>query len=211
MTLTNETPSPVRVVAICGSLRSKSTTRFALNIALQGAQKVGAETQLIDLRTYDLVFCDGSEGKDSYPEDVFKLRQTVQQAHGIILGTPEYHGGYSGVLKNALDLMGFSEFQGKVVGLVAVAGGQTGAINSLNGLRTVSRALRAWVIPLQVSIPQAWKVFDDSGEIKDSNLEDRLLEVGRDVARFAYLHTSDQARQFLDQWEQAEQNPGGGE
>ncbi len=158
-----------------------------------------------------MVFCDGSEGKDSYPEDVFKLRQTVQQAHGIILGTPEYHGGYSGVLKNALDLMGFSEFQGKVVGLVAVAGGQTGAINSLNGLRTVSRALRAWVIPLQVSIPQAWKVFDDSGEIKDSNLEDRLLEVGRDVARFAYLHTSDQARQFLDQWEQAEQNPGGGE
>ncbi len=211
MTLTNETPSPVRVVAICGSLRSKSTTRFALNIALQGAQKVGAETQLIDLRTYDLVFCDGSEDEDSYPEDVFKLRQTVQQAHGIILGTPEYHGGYSGVLKNALDLMGFSEFQGKVVGLVAVAGGQTGAINSLNGLRTVSRALRAWVIPLQVSIPQAWKEFDDSGEIKDSNLEDRLLEVGRDVARFAYLHTSDQARQFLDQWEQAEQNPGGGE
>ncbi len=31
------------------------------------------------------------------------------------LGTPEYHAGYSGVLKNALDYMGFAEFEGKMI------------------------------------------------------------------------------------------------
>ena len=76
-----------------------------------------------------------------------------------------------GVLKNAIDLMGFNEFQGKVVGLIGVAGGSTGAINGLNGLRTVGRALRAWVIPNQVSIPQAWEAFDKAGQLKDSNLD----------------------------------------
>ena len=198
----------IRVVAICGSLNPTSKTRSALNIVLSGAQNIGAETQLIDLRDYELVFCDGGD-ESNYPPDVFRLRKEIQQAQGIILGTPEYHSGPSGVLKNALDLMGFKEFQGSVVGLVGVAGGTTGAINSLNSLRTVARSLRAWVVPEQVSIAQAWKVFDSNGNIMETSLEERLLEVGRQVARFAYLHTSEQAKEFLQSWEEAQQNPGG--
>lgn len=203
-----EVNNSIRIAAICGSLNPKSKTRAALKIALQGAQNVGAETHLIDLRDYDLIFCDG--GDDSqYPEDVFRLREAVQQAQGIILGTPEYHSGVSGVLKNALDLMGFNEFQGKVLGLVGVAGGSTGAINSLNALRTVGRSLRAWVIPTQVSIPQARKAFDDDGQLKDKELEKRLYELGREISRFAYLHTSEQAKEFLESWELTKTNPGG--
>jgi FMN reductase len=61
----------------------------------------------------------------------------------IILVTPEYHGGYSGVLKNALDLMGFDEFEGKMLGLVGVSGGRMGAFGARNSLREVGRALHA--------------------------------------------------------------------
>lgn len=200
--------TPIRIVAICGSLSPNSKTRGALRIALQGAETLGGETQLIDLREYNLVF-SGQIAEADYPKDVVKLKNEVEQAQGIILGTPEYHGGYSGVLKNALDLMGFKEFQGKVIGLVGVAGGAIGAVNSLNGLRTIGRSLRAWVIPDQVSIPRAWQVFDDSGHITDPDLEKRLLDVGRQVTRFAYLHTSDQAVGFLHKWEEAQKNPGG--
>ena len=101
----------IRVVGISGSLRNNSYTRMAVKIALQGAEKLGAQTQLIDLRDYDLVFCDGKEDESIYPEDVFRLRRDVQWAQRIVLGTPEYHGSFSGVLKNALDLMGFAEFE----------------------------------------------------------------------------------------------------
>ncbi|MBI5876401.1 MAG: hypothetical protein HZB53_02020 [Chloroflexi bacterium] len=38
----------------------------------------------------------------------------------------------------------------------------------------------------------------------------RLLDVGRTVARFAFLHTSDKTRDFLAAWERAMPNPGGG-
>jgi hypothetical protein len=65
------------------------------------------------------------------------------------------------------------------------------------------------VVPEQVSIPEAWKVFDESGTLKDSALEKRLKEIGRQVARFAYLHTSEQAQEFLRAWEGAPVNPGG--
>jgi NAD(P)H-dependent FMN reductase len=182
---------------------------IALSVALQGAQEVGAVTKLIDLRNYQLIFCDGKEDESRYPEDVFNLRKEVQKAKGIILGTPECHSSFSGVLKNAIDLMGFKEFEAKIIGLVGVAGGATGAINALNGLRVVGRSLHAWVLPEQVSIPQAWKVFDESGKMRGSRIEKRLKDLGRQVARFAYLHTSEKAREFLIAWENAPTNPGG--
>lgn len=199
----------VIVVGICGSIRRGSYTRLAVQVALQAAQEVGAQTRLIDLKDYQLVFCDGKTDESAFPADVLKLRGEVRQAGGIILGTPEYHGSFSGVLKNALDLMGSDEIKGKMIGLVGVSGGALGATHALDSLRAVGRALHAWVIPEQASIPEAWKVFDTSGNLKDRDLEKRVKEVGRQVARFAYLHTSEKARELLRVWEGAPVNPGG--
>ena len=54
MSQTDQTENRVFVVGICGSLRRGSYTRMAVQIALQGAEEAGAETQLIDLKDYDL-------------------------------------------------------------------------------------------------------------------------------------------------------------
>jgi len=202
---------PIQVVGICGSIRKGSYSRMALRVALEGAKEAGAATRLLDLSDYKLIFCDGKEDESNYPQDVFRLRKDVRAANGILLATPEYHGGYSGVLKNALDLMGFEEFEGKMLGLVGVSGGRMGAFGAMNSLREVGRALHAWVIPEQASIPEAWKVFDETGAPKDSGLEKRLKGVGRQVARFAWLHTSQSAQEFLQAWENAPENPGGGQ
>jgi NAD(P)H-dependent FMN reductase len=199
--------SMIQIAALCGSLRAGSYSRMALQIALQGAEEVGAQTRLLDLRQYDLPHCDARKNA-RYPDDVLNLREAVQSAHGIILGTPVYHGSFSGVLKNALDLMGFAEFEGKMMGLVGVSGGRTGAVNTLDSLRAIGRVLHAWVVPEQVSIPEAWKAFDSEGNIKDVELDRRLREVGRQVARYAYLHSSEQALEFLRLWESAPVNPG---
>jgi NAD(P)H-dependent FMN reductase len=210
VTKVNELGETICIAGICGSLRTGSYTRLALEIALQGAAEVGAETQLIDLAAYDLVFCKGAGDEHAYPEGIHRLRREVQAVQGILLGTPIYHGSFSGVLKNALDLMGFREFEGKMVGLVGVSGGRMGAINALDSLRAIGRVLHAWVIPEQASIPEGWKAFDASGKLKDEELEQRLMELGRQVARFAYLHGSDQTKAFLRAWESAPANPGGG-
>jgi NAD(P)H-dependent FMN reductase len=182
---------------------------MALQVALRGAHETGAEAALIDLRDHQLNFCDGKENETGYSKDVFRLRDEVKRAQGVILGTPEYHGGVSGVLKNALDLMGFEELEGKMLGLVGVSGGALGAVHALSHLRTVGRALHAWVIPEQVAISEASKAFDEEGNLKDLELEKRLLELGRQVARFSYLHTSEKAREFLRLWEGSPMNPGG--
>ena len=102
---------PILVVGLCGSLRQGSTTHAALTIALAGAKEAGAEVELLDLSKYQLIFHGSVVDESEYPSDVFKLKEKVKRAHGILLGTPEYHGSFSGVLKNALDLMWFEEFE----------------------------------------------------------------------------------------------------
>lgn len=198
----------VRVVGICGSLRAGSHTHQALAVALRGAQEAGAEAQLIELNSYKLPFCDGG---DEVPAEVQRLRDDVKRAQGIILATPEYHGGYSGVLKNALDLMGFDELEGKMIGLVSVSGGATGGMPALNTLRSVGRAVHAWVVPEQVGVPHVHEAFDDAGHCKNPDLEKRLKDVGRQVAKFAGLHNSEHFREFLKLWEVSPANPGGEE
>jgi NAD(P)H-dependent FMN reductase len=133
----------------------------------------------------------------------------MQEADGVILGSPEYHGGMSGVLKNAIDLMGFSEFEGKMIGLVGVSGGSMGATNALISLRNVGRALHAWVVPEQASIPQAWREFSKDGSLENEALRDRLKRVGEQVARFSSLHALCLDDAFVKQWEAAPENPGG--
>jgi NAD(P)H-dependent FMN reductase len=204
-----EERQPIRVAGICGSLRPGSYTRLALVLALRGAEEAGAQTELIDLRDYQIIFCDGKDDESLYPEDVLKLRANVRRAQGIILGTPEYHGGYSGVLKNALDLMGFDEFEGKLLGLIGVSGGRVGAIGAMHSLRDVGRALHAWVIPEQAGVPDVEEVFDEQGRCKDPETEERLKAVGRQVVRFARLHTAERAGEFLREFESAVDNPGG--
>ena len=162
---------------------------------------------MIDLREYNLVFHAGKDDSE-YPADVFRLRSEVKEAEGLILGTPEYHGSFSGVLKNALDLMGFDELEGKMIGLVGVSGGRMGAFDALNSLRNIGRALHAWVIPEQTSVPEAWKVFSEDGKITDPQLQERLKEIGRQVARFARLHKCEDALEFLRSWQKAQANPG---
>src|SRR5579872_4271728 len=130
----------VRVAGLSGSRRQGSYTRMAVETALRGAAEVGTVTRLIDLAEFELPFADGGHRVEAHVE---QLRAAVKEADGLILGTPEYHGSFSGVLKNALDLMGFDEFEGKMIGLVGVSGGQMGAFDALNSLRNVGRALHA--------------------------------------------------------------------
>ena len=197
----------ITVLALCGSVSEDSSTRRALEIVLEGARRAGAQIHLVDLRQYNLPFAGLNSDPESFP-DVKRLSSECRAAHAIVWGTPEYHGSFSGVLKNALDLMGFDEFQGKMIGLVGVAGGSIGAINALNHLRAVGRQLHAWVLPQQVSIGRAHKAFDEDGRLVDKDIEKRLLEMGREVARFACLHSTT-AEDFIRRWEEAGENPGG--
>ncbi len=162
----------VKIVGIAGSLRTDSYSQIALKIAAQKVADLGAEEEILDLRTMQLPFCDGGDEYPNYP-DVRRMQDAVSGADGLILVSPEYHGSISGVLKNALDLMSFDQLSGKVAGFISILGGQSNS-NALNDLRVILRWVHAWSIPEQVAIGQAWQSFTPDGKISDEKLSKRL-------------------------------------
>ncbi|KRW74155.1 NADPH:quinone oxidoreductase [Pseudomonas sp. TTU2014-066ASC] len=52
---------------------------------------------------HDLPLYNGDVDGGNVPAAVLALRDAVEHAEGVILGTPEYSHGMSGVMKNALD------------------------------------------------------------------------------------------------------------
>ncbi|MFB6090280.1 MAG: NADPH-dependent FMN reductase [Halobellus sp.] len=169
------------VVAVCGSLREASRTRRALAHALGGVRAAGGSGELLDLREFELPMYDPDrEDQADGPE----LRSRIRAADAIILGTPMYHGSYSNVAKNALDYCGFEEFEGKTVGLLAVAGGSF-PVTALEHLRSVCRALDAWVLPHQAAVPRASGAIDDDGTFTDEGLAERVRVLGRRVVQYA--------------------------
>ena len=192
----------IRVIGLAGSLRPESATRAAVQLALHGAAEEGAKVTLMDLAAYNLPFL-GREREEASAKTVRRFRADLRGSDGIILGSPEIHGSVSGVLKNALDLASSDEFEGKMVGLVGVAGGRMGATETLSHLRTIGRSLHAWVVPTQASIGDSTEAFDSHGEPIDPEVGSRLKSVGRQVAHFARLHKCENHMQFLKEWEVA--------
>ena len=171
-----------RVVALAGSLRDGSYTRLALEDALAEAEEAGAHTDLVDLRELDLSVFDADERDVG---DVALLKERVRAADSVLLGTPSYHGSYSSVLKTALDYCGFDEFENTTVGLLSVSGGAF-PITPLEHLRSVARALNAWVIPHQAAIPNVRAKFEN-GKLVDESSHERVTTLGRRAVEYATI------------------------
>lgn len=170
------------VVALSGSVRDESYTRTALEHVLDAARAAGADTELLDLREYDLPPFDPDFDEQGDSE---QLARAIRNADTVIVGSPVYHGSYSSTVKNALDYCGSDEFEGTTVGLLAVAGGGSYA-STLDHLRVVARTVHAWVLPHQVGIRRAYNQFED-GEFVDEALEERVRKLGRDAVAYANI------------------------
>lgn len=199
----------VRVLAVCGSCDPGSKTMKALRLAAGAVSEAGGDVEVLDLRDYPLPILFSPHAPAGSDAAVDAVKAKFREADALLIGSPEYHGSYSGALKNLLDLMGFEEFEGKMVALVGVAGGALGATNALNHLRTVCRQLHSWVLPDQVSVAHSSNAFDAAGRPTDAGTAKRLQDLGVQLVKFALLHRDASANAFVQYWEQSLQNPGG--
>lgn len=107
-----------------------------------------------------------------------RLRARCSRATGVILGSPVYHGSYSGRLKNALDQLEGDAFAGLPVGLLAAGGGPRSASVACDHLRSVVRAMEGWSVPTHVGLSGDdvvdGRVSEDVSERVASMIEEML-------------------------------------
>lgn len=179
--------SSLQIVGLGGSLNPDSVSVKALRVALLGAQEAGAQTELLELRSLALpLFVPGM----APPQHALDLADAVGRADAMIWASPVYHGGASGSFKNALDWLELLAkrtppyLTGKVVGLIATAGGVQG-LQAINAMEFSVRALRGFTYPLTVPLDRAYQLVDGSGQLSDLTATERLLALGKGVAQTA--------------------------
>jgi FMN reductase len=179
------------VIGIGGTTRANSSTEKALKFALAAAQALGAETALLGAEALDLPMY--APEKPERSAAVQRLIAEIRRADGLILASPGYHGGISGLVKNALDYVedlaqdASPYFQGRAVGLIATGAGWQGAVVTLAALRGVVHALRGWPTPLGVPVNTLEPCFDAEGRCVSPKLKEQLEILAHQVVDFA-LH-----------------------
>lgn len=170
--------SGIRLVAVEGSVRPANYTSRALALVIDEARQYpGVEVELVEPALLDLPFPGVGRSADSE-----KLQEIVSTATGVILSTPEYHGGFSSVIKLVIENLGFpSALAGKPVALLGVAAGQIGAIKSLEALRSVCSHVGAIVLPGPVSVARVRDVFDEQGGVRDERVEAKVRSVATNL------------------------------
>jgi len=171
---------PLSVLGVIGSPRSESTSAAFVGCVLTHAGGLGAEVRVIDLRTGPLPLFDPAT--EDEPAVVREARELVTWADAIVLGTPDYHGAPSGIIKNFLDHF-WKELAGKLFAIV-VASNEKG-LTAQEHLRTSIRQCYAWSLPYGVGAP-ADAVAADGG-VADPRVRRRLEMMGRDLVVYGTL------------------------
>lgn len=129
------------LLGISGSLRAGATNRKLLR---EAARLFGDCTYVEADLSFPLYDGDLEEA-EGIPDAVSRLSAQIDEADAVIISTPEYNKGPSGVLKNALDWVSRTEgnpWAAKPVAVMSAAAGRAGGERAQLILRTYLVAFR---------------------------------------------------------------------
>jgi FMN reductase len=184
------TEKKLLIVGLGGSGNPTGSTERILKHALIAAEAEGAETLYFDGKALDMpMYSYGGTRTDQAKALIDALRR----ADGIIIASPGYHGTVSGLIKNALDYVEDMAkddrvyFEGRAVGLIAVAAGWQATGSTLATLRSITHALRGWPTPMAVAVNSAQPVFLEDGSVSDPSITKQLEILASQVLQFAKM------------------------
>lgn len=178
------------LLGLCGSLRSGSTNRLLMH---EAARRFGPCNFVEgDLR---LPLYDGDlEDESGIPGAVQTLSDQIGAADAVIVVTPEYNKGISGVLKNALDWVSRTKeapWADKPVAIMSAAAGRAGGERAQNMARLCLTPFRPHLITgPEVMVAATSQQWDEEGRLTNelnAKVLDDLMKILRghaEAARF---------------------------
>lgn len=181
----------LRIVGIGGTTRPGSSGERMTRAVLAAAARRGARTQMFGGAELQGLPHFAPESAERTPEQT-SFVEAVRSADGVVICSPGYHGGVSGLVKNAIDLLEDlrddhrSYLDGRAVGLIAVAAGWQACGTTLSAMRDIVHALRGWPTPLGITVnTAAQSPFGENGEIADSGVAGLIEQQVAQIMGFA--------------------------
>ncbi len=184
----------MKIIGIGGTLRAGSTTERLVEAVLADCAARGAETRMFGQSTLTGIRHYDPEDAERSTQEL-AIVEAVRSADGIVIGTPSYHGGPSGLVKNAIDLLEDLRtdkrpyLDGRPVGLVVSSGGWQAMGVTLGTMRAIVHAMRGWPTPLGLAVnAAAQRPFDENGAIADQQLRDGIEAQAGQIVEFVRAH-----------------------
>ncbi len=120
-------------------------------------------------------------------EKARQFKHHLVHSDGVLISSPEYNSGYSGLLKNCIDWASRSEapdekslvaFNGKCASLMSASPSGLGGIRGLVSLRMLLGNLGMTVLPDQVAISNAMKAFNEEGQLVNEKQQQAVMNLG---------------------------------
>lgn len=180
----------MKVAIILGSIRKGRQSHKVAYYLQEKLINRGIQTDLIDLAQESLPLLEEKQGHTlEVAEKIKTLSQRLQQADALLLVSPEYHGSFSGVLKNALDYF-WIEFGKKPIGVATVSAGRLGGINASMQLQHLILSVGAFPLPAKLLVPQVQNTFTESCQPADNTMAKAITKFLDEFLWFAEAITA---------------------
>jgi len=164
-----EATRPLFIPVILGTARmGRMSLHAARLVTSELGQRAGVETELIDIARLPLPIDDAGP---AIKDPGFSAK--MDRADAVVIVSPEYNHGYSGLLKHVLDSC-LKEYIHKAVGIAGVSAGPFGGTRVIQNLLPVMRELGLVTIFWDVNFSTVQKVFDEHGKLLDQAFIPRI-------------------------------------
>ncbi|PWN05536.1 NADPH-dependent FMN reductase [Rhodohalobacter mucosus] len=166
----------MNILAFAGSLRKGSYNKSLLRAARDLAPD-GMNIELFDLEGIPLFNADTEKKGD--PKRVAEFKKAIIEANGLLIASPEYNHGMSGVTKNAIDWSSRPPkempISGKPVGILGASPGTTGTARSQDQLRQSLKSVNApCMTKPEFLLSRAHEKFGSDGTLTDEKTREFL-------------------------------------
>jgi len=122
---------------------------------------------------------------ETKPAALAPFIDSVLRATGLVVVTPEYNGGFPGVLKYFIDMLPFPQsLRGRPVCFVGLGAGEWGALRPVEQLQAIFGYRYALIYPERVFIRNCEDAIAEDGRFLDPTLKPRLRRQAEGFLRF---------------------------
>lgn len=162
------------ITIIAGTNRPGANTFKVAKYLAKTYASIGQKAQILSLQDLPSEVFQ-PEAYAEKPAGFTPFAEKILQSDGLHVVTPEYNGGYPGVLKYFIDLLPFPEsFEGRPVAFTGLAAGQFGALRPVEQLQQIFGYRNAYIFPERVFLMSVFDLISDDGMISDEKTKERL-------------------------------------
>ncbi|MDU4453481.1 NADPH-dependent FMN reductase [Streptococcus sp. CL8.13] len=177
----------LKLIAIVGTNSKRSTNRQLL----QYMQKHFAEKAEIELVEIKDIPVFNKPADKQVPAEILEIAAKIEEADGVIIGTPEYDHSIPAVLMSALAWLSYGIYPllNKPIMITGASYGTLGSSRAQMQLRQILNApeIKASVLPDEFLLSHSLQAFNNNGDLVDLDVIQKMDAIFDDYRIFVKI------------------------